>query len=150
MNTFRQQFRRLVLLIGMMLALQFGLINPSAHALGNIQGLAALRQLAQVSLPYETAIATTQPTVVEFYADWCEICQGMAPLMTQLHADYQTEIDFVMIDIDDPASRSLVQQYQALGVPQLTFLNDKAEFLGSLVGRVPESRLIEIFERLKA
>ncbi len=55
----------------------------------------SLDQLARDSLKPEIAFANGRPTVVEFYADWCEACQEMAPSMYRLKRDFQDEINVV-------------------------------------------------------
>ena len=47
-------------------------------------GPATLATLQQVSLPYEEALTNGKPTLLEFYADWCEICRSTAPDVYQV------------------------------------------------------------------
>ena len=44
----------------------------------------SLDQLARNSLRPEHALNNGRPTVIEFYADWCEVCKEMAPDMIEL------------------------------------------------------------------
>ena len=44
----------------------------------------SLDQLARNSLRPEVAFNNGRPTVLEFYADWCEVCQEMTPSMYNL------------------------------------------------------------------
>ena len=49
-------------------------------------GPATLSTLQQVSIPYEDALTNGKPTLLEFYADWCEICRATAPDVYQVHS----------------------------------------------------------------
>ena len=58
-----------------------------------------LEQLARRSLEPNKALINGRPTVVEFYADWCEVCKTMAPTISQLEDKYQSNLDIVMLNI---------------------------------------------------
>lgn len=58
----------------------------------------------EASDPAEFELAAGRPQLVEFFAYWCGTCQAMAPLVHQLGSDYSGQIDFVYLDIDDPAT----------------------------------------------
>jgi len=50
---------------------------------------ASLKDLAANSVPYEEALSNGKPTVVEFYADWCEVCRELAPDIYQVEQQYK-------------------------------------------------------------
>lgn len=43
------------------------------------KGEVTLKTLEQNSLPLDTALRNKKPTIVEFYANWCEICRELTP-----------------------------------------------------------------------
>ena len=42
-----------------------------------------------------------RPVVVDFYADWCLPCKRLEPILRQVAQDYNGEVDFYRINVDD-------------------------------------------------
>ena len=116
--------------------------------LSPVAGLMALKALAHDAIPYEVAMTNTKPTLIEFYADWCATCQALAPTMQSLHDEFGGQINFVMLNIDDPQWGQQIQQFQATGVPQLTLLQADQAIADTFVGKVPKSILIQRLQML--
>ena len=104
-----------------------------------------LDQLAKNSLLPEQALSNGRPTVFEFYADWCEACKEMAPDMVNIKEKNLKKVDIVLLNVDNPRWFDLIEEYQVNGIPQLTFFNDKGEFLGSSLGVKKYSELNSAF-----
>lgn len=119
-----------------MVILGWGLARP-AIAASSLTGLATLRHTAQMTQPYDQAIATSQPLLIEFYANWCTTCQAIAPTVAQLHRDYGDRVGFVMVDIDDPQWREPVQAHHVMGVPHWVALDRGRSVVATAVGEVP-------------
>ena len=138
-------------LIAIALILSLNLVvSFPAMALGNspLSGLITLKALAKEAIPYENAIANGKPTLLEFYADWCTTCQGMSPIVRNLAEKYDNQVNLVMLNIDDPQWDNLVQRYQVTGIPQYTFIDAKANTVDTLVGKVPQAIMAQVFEQL--
>ncbi len=104
--------------------------------------------MAQEAIPFEVAIATQKPTLIEFYADWCSVCQSMAPTMQALEQQYGGDINFVMLNVDEAQWLPQMDQYDVTGVPQFTLLDQQHSQVKTLVGRIPQLILAEEFEQL--
>jgi len=119
----------------------FGLQGCSGGASGDrassLTGLASLRSLSREAMPYAEATGNHQPTLVEFYADWCTTCQGMAPMLQDLHQK-QPQLNFVALDIDEPRWADLVANYGVSGVPKIVLLDREATPVQTFVGAVPQ------------
>ena len=126
----------------------FSRLDSAAANSSSLAGVAALRQMSSQSIPYETALSNNKPTLIEFYADWCNSCQALAPTISQFHEQYGSQINFVMLNIDEPQVQQQVQQYQVRGVPQFFFLRDDRTIIKTLVGAVPQPILGSWFEKL--
>ncbi|KAB1214637.1 hypothetical protein CJ030_MR5G002868 [Morella rubra] len=49
----------------------------------------SLKDLSAAALPYEEALSNGKPTVVEFYADWCEVCRELAPDVYKIEQQFK-------------------------------------------------------------
>ena len=106
---------------------------------------AMLAKLAKNSLLPEQALSNGRPTVLEFYADWCEACKEMAPDMVNVKKQNSNKVDVVLLNVDNPRWVDLIDKYNVNGIPQLIFFNDKGEFKGFLLGVRKYNELNEIF-----
>ena len=107
-----------------------------------------LDQLAKNSLLPEQALSNGRPTVIEFYADWCEACKEMAPDMIDAKKQNLNKIDFVLLNVDNSRWIDLIDKYNVNGIPQLNFFDDKGQFKGCSLGVRKNSELNEIFHAL--
>lgn len=126
------------------------LTRPAAKTMSMtpLSGLMTLKSLAAEAVSYEAALANQKPTFIEFYADWCTTCQSTAPTIQNLHQQYSEQINFVMLDIDNPKWASQIAQYKASGVPQFTLIAADQAPINTWVGKVPKPIFTETFERL--
>tara|TARA_Y100001968_G_scaffold216743_1_gene199488 strand:- start:372 stop:947 length:576 start_codon:yes stop_codon:yes gene_type:complete len=104
-----------------------------------------LDELARNSLSPEIALSNGRPTVVEFYADWCEACKQMAPDMIELKKQTWNKVDVVLLNVDNSRWVDLIDKYDVNGIPKLTFFDDKGEFKGFSLGVRKYTELNEIF-----
>ncbi|MEM8603460.1 MAG: thioredoxin domain-containing protein, partial [Cyanobacteria bacterium P01_H01_bin.121] len=140
--------------LGLALGLVFlvatlGLTRPgvTTQTTSALAGLQSLKALVAEATPYQTAIATSKPILLEFYADWCATCRETAPALTVLHDTYGDRVAFVMLDVDDPSWQSLQQQYQVRGVPHLVLLNAEHKAYQTFTGQVPRSLLAQSLDQ---
>jgi thiol-disulfide isomerase/thioredoxin len=149
MNSFPSKLRTVLLILLACSTLFCSSLTPLAAASpAPGAGLTTLRAMAAESVPYEEALDNSLPTLVEFYADWCTSCQAIAPTLDKLHDRYGSQLNFVMLNVDNPQWRPLLKQYRVQGVPQFLFLNRDRVVVKTLVGLVPEPVLERLFEQL--
>jgi len=100
-------------------------------------GGVGLEQLAANSIPLDKALSNGHPTVVEFYADWCEVCREMAPSVYDLEGKYNEDANFVMLNIDNTKWTPEVTEYGVGGIPHIEFLDDSGASQATVIGRIP-------------
>ena len=95
-----------------------------------------------VKLDDETFDRTIQetdiPVFVDFYADWCGPCKGMAPSVDALAADYLGRALIAKLDTD--RSQITAQGFQVRGIPTSIVFRAGTE-VSRQVGAVPKAGL---------
>ena len=115
---------------------------------GGLQSGSPLDQLARRSLEPEVALSNGRPTMIEFYADWCQVCREMAPAMLQLERAQANRLDVVMVNVDNPRWQDLVDRYDVNGIPQLNLFDAEGEAVGRSVGLRREDELQQLADAL--
>ncbi len=84
--------------------------------------------------------------LVEFFAYWCVTCRSMAPVIHSFEALYADRMNFIYLDIDDPAAsrhkRSLGYRYQ----PHFFLLDRDGKILIQWVGWMTTEELRNAIE----
>ena len=106
---------------------------------GGLHPGAPLERLARQSPELDIALADGRPTLVEFYADWCEACRAMAPAMETIERSHHGALDVVLLNVDNPRWQPEVERYAVNGIPQLELFDAGGHSVGRSIGaRRPE------------
>jgi thiol-disulfide isomerase/thioredoxin len=63
-----------------------------------VSGLTILKTMEKDSIALGDAICNRKPTIIEFYADWCESCKKLAPSMRAMELKYGDKVNFITLD----------------------------------------------------
>lgn len=109
---------------------------------------ASLSEMAKASIPLDAAMANGKPTLIEFYANWCTSCQAMAGDIQQLKGQYDSKVNFVMLNVDNTKWLPEMLNYRVDGIPHFEFLTAGSVEKGSAIGEMPRTILAENIEAL--
>lgn len=82
-----------------------------------------------------------RPTVLDFYASWCEPCKQLKPLIEKARAQYGDKVNFVQINVDDPGNEQVIDQYGVSPIPTLVFLSSNGEVVTYTIGFAGEHQV---------
>ncbi|PWA66331.1 Thioredoxin [Artemisia annua] len=108
----------------------------------------SLKDLSAAALPYEEALSNGKPTVVEFYADWCEVCRELAPDVYKVEQQYKDRVNFVMLNVDNTKWEQELDEFGVEGIPHFAFLDREGNEEGNVVGKLPQKYFRENVDAL--
>ena len=72
---------------------------------------------------FETEVLqSTQPVIVDFYADWCGPCKMIAPALEEIATELQGRVKVAKVNVDEESD--LAQRYQIQSLPTLLFFHN--------------------------
>lgn len=81
----------------------------------------------KVGIPYEQALENkeTKPILALFYVDWCGYCLRFMPKYKTVNTIYKNKYSVVMLNVEDPKNKDLVEKVKITGFPTLYILDPK-------------------------
>ena len=87
------------------------------------------------------------PVLLDFWADWCQPCQTLTPLLTKLAQEYRGR--FILAKINADAEQGLAAHFRVRSLPTVLVIW-QGQLVEQLVGLQPESTYRQIIDRLNA
>tara|TARA_B100000886_G_scaffold333868_1_gene288573 strand:+ start:280 stop:825 length:546 start_codon:yes stop_codon:yes gene_type:complete len=98
-----------------------------------------LKSFGELSVDPEIAFINDKPTFLEFYAEWCEVCKEMAPKISNLKEEYEKDINFVFLNVDNQKWDNYVRKFEVNGIPQVNLFDRKGNLISTFIGKQEES-----------
>ena len=100
-----------------------------------------LKSFGELSLDPEIAFTNNKPTFLEFYAEWCEVCKEMAPQVSAFKDEYEEDINFVFLNVDNQKWDNYIQKYAVNGIPQVNLFDKKGNLISTFIGKQDEMKI---------
>ena len=100
-----------------------------------------LKSFGELSVDPEIAFKNNKPTFLEFYAEWCEVCKEMAPQISSLKKDFEKDINFVFLNVDNQKWDNYIRKFEVNGIPQVNLFDDKGNLISTFIGKQDETKI---------
>jgi thioredoxin 1 len=87
---------------------------------------------------FMNAVGKYPALVVDCWAEWCGPCRMVAPIIEELAAEYQGQVVFGKLDVDQ--NQAIAGEHGIMSIPTLLFFKN-GELAGTRVGALPKSAL---------
>ena len=108
-----------------------------------------LKSFGELSVDPEIAFENNKPTFLEFYAEWCEVCKEMAPKVSSLKEDYEKDINFVFLNVDNQKWDSYIRKFNVNGIPQVNLFDKHGNLVSTFIGKQEELKIRDSIDKLE-
>ena len=108
-----------------------------------------LKSFGESSVDPQVAFNNDKPTFLEFYAEWCEVCKEMAPKISNLKKEYEKDINFVFLNVDNQKWDNYIRKFNVNGIPQINLFDKKGNLISTFIGKQEEVTLRESIDNLE-
>ena len=108
-----------------------------------------LKSFGELSVDPEIAFRNNKPTFLEFYAEWCEVCKEMAPKISSLKEDYEKDINFVFLNVDNQKWGNYIRKFDVNGIPQVNLFDKESNLKSTFIGKQDELTIKEALDNLE-
>ena len=92
----------------------------------------------------EEVIQSKGKILVDFYADWCVPCQGLAPIIEEIDAENKDEnIKICKLNVD--GAQEISRKYKVMSIPTILVFED-GEIIKSTVGMVEKEYILDMLK----
>ena len=90
------------------------------------------------------AASSTQPVLVDFWAEWCRPCHMLAPTVAEIANDYVGKLKVMKLNVDEAINSA--GRYRVQGIPTLLLFKN-GQVVEQLVGARPKDEITKAVDR---
>jgi thioredoxin 1 len=67
-------------------------------------------------------VGSSEPVVVDFWAEWCQPCKMLTPVLDRIAQNYSGRLKVVKCNVDE--NQDIAMKYGVMSIPNLIFFKD--------------------------
>jgi thioredoxin 1 len=83
-------------------------------------------------------LQATQPTLVDYWAEWCGPCKMIAPILDEVSASYAGKLQIAKMNVDE--NRDIPAKFGIRGIPTLMLFKD-GQLAATKVGAMSKAQM---------
>ncbi len=92
----------------------------------------------------EKVLSSSQPVLVDFWAEWCGPCHMIAPAIEEVAAEYKGKVMVGKLNVDQHPG--IAARYGIRSIPSILLFKD-GQVSDQLVGAIPKAKITNIIKR---
>ncbi|MFC7244716.1 thioredoxin [Catellatospora aurea] len=88
-------------------------------------------------------LQSDKPVLVDFWAEWCQPCRKVAPVLEEIAGEMGDQVTIVKLDID--ANPETARAYRVMSVPTLTVFKGGRP-VQSVAGAKPKGDILRLIQ----
>jgi thioredoxin 1 len=88
--------------------------------------------------------SSSQPVVVDFWAEWCRPCHMLAPTVAEIAHDYAGRVKVAKLNVDEAQNSAF--RFNVRGIPTLLLFKN-GQVVDQIVGAVPKEQITRVLDR---